>query len=63
MNASNINIIEQLIEKGNQLSRVLRVTTVCTCRYNIPYEDSHMKRICTQRCQRCVVLEEWEKLF
>lgn len=49
------------LEKANELARVLRITTACTCTYNIPYEGSKVRRVLVKKCQRCKVLEDWEK--
>ena len=56
-------VAQSVLDKGNELYRVLRVTTACTCSYNVPYSDSAVQRERTKQCQRCKALDNWEKLF
>ena len=49
------------LEIANELARVLKVAAVCTCRYNVPYENSYVKRVVIKKCSRCIALENWEE--
>jgi hypothetical protein len=52
-----------IAEAAHELYRVLKVTTACTCQYNVPYADSAVKREITAQCQRCKALAQWETLM
>jgi hypothetical protein len=34
----------------------------CTCLYNVPYPDSHVKREVTNECSRCKAMKEYEAI-
>lgn len=51
-----------IVDAGNNLARVLRTTTQCTCVYDEPYPDGEKRKTgkgLKQRCQRCLALARW----
>lgn len=48
-----------IVDAGNQLAAALRISVICTCKYNVPYAGGAVERKKIETCRRCNVLEGW----